>query len=229
MYTFPDEIRKAYEALPAAMVFDEFIDGKVVPLLISDGFCELIGMDREHAMAWFREGQYERLHPDDVGRVARVSMEFANHRGDYDLAFRTRHPDGYHILHAIAKWLTMPDGTELALVTYADLTANFDAISGSMEDYPGGSVLHRPADETAEPQLPEPVCRRTGTCPADLREAACYRLRGRHRHALLQQPVRVPGGKCVSAPDGGEPDARLSGGLGDARAGRSFPRDRRLR
>ena len=135
MYTFPDEIRKAYEALPAAMVFDQFIDGKVVPLLISDGFCELIGMDREHAMAWFREGQYERLHPDDVGRVARVSMEFANHRGDYDLAFRTRHPDGYHILHAIAKWLTMPDGTELALVTYADLTANFDAISGSMEDY----------------------------------------------------------------------------------------------
>ena len=57
MYTFPDEIRKAYEALPAAMVFDQFIDGKVVPLLISDGFCELIGMDREHAMAWVREGQ----------------------------------------------------------------------------------------------------------------------------------------------------------------------------
>ena len=24
--------------------------------------------DRAHAMEWFREGQFERLHPDDVGR-----------------------------------------------------------------------------------------------------------------------------------------------------------------
>ena len=135
MYIFPDEIRKAYEALPAAMVFDQYIDGKVVPLLISDGFCELVGMDREHVTAWFSESQFERLHPDDVGRVARVSEEFANHRGGYDLVFRTRHPDGYHILHAVGKWMTMPEGTELALLTYADLTANFDAISGSMEDY----------------------------------------------------------------------------------------------
>ena len=134
-YVFTKQEKAVLERLKPALAVYQFVNKRVVTLVLSDGFCELIGMDREHAMAWFREGQYERLHPDDVGRVARVSMEFANHRGDYDLAFRTRHPDGYHILHAIAKWLTMPDGTELALVTYADLTANFDAISGSMEDY----------------------------------------------------------------------------------------------
>ena len=135
MYQFPENLRKAYESQPAALVYDQFIDGKVVPILVSDGFCELVNMDRAHAMEWFQEGQFERLHPDDVGRVARVSGEFANHRSGYDLVFRTRHPDGYHVIHAVGKWQIMPDGTELALLTYADLTANLDAMAGTEEDY----------------------------------------------------------------------------------------------
>lgn len=135
MYIFPEKLRKAYEAQPIAIVYDQLIDGKVVPLLVSDGFCNLVGMDREHAMAWFLEGQFERIHPDDVGRVAHVSVEFANHRSGYDLAFRTRHEDGYHVIHAIGKWQTMPDGTELAVLTYSDLMTSFDAMSGTMEDY----------------------------------------------------------------------------------------------
>ena len=135
MYVFPDELRKAYESQPIAMVYDQLIEGKAVPLLITDGFCELVGLDRDHAMEWFREGQYERLHPDDVGRVKRVSVEFASHRSGYDLIFRARHVDGYHVIHAIGKWQTMPDGTELAVLTYADLTENFDAMSGTLEDY----------------------------------------------------------------------------------------------
>ena len=135
MYTFPDDVRKAYESMPSAFVYDQYIDGKVVPVLVSDGFCELVGLDREHAMAWFKEGQFERLHPDDVGRVARVSIDFANRRSGYDLIFRTRHEDGYHIIHAVGKWQTMPDGNDLALLTYCDLTKNFDAMSGTLEDY----------------------------------------------------------------------------------------------
>ena len=135
MYIFPDDVRKVYEGMPSAFVYDQYIDGKVVPLLVSDGFCEMVGLDREHAMAWFKEGQFERLHPDDVGRVVRVSVDFANHRSGYDLIFRTRHEDGYHIIHAVGRWQTMPDGTELALLSYSDLTQNFDAMSGTLEDY----------------------------------------------------------------------------------------------
>ena len=135
MYIFPDDIRKAYESQPIAMVYDQLIEGKVVPLLVTDGFCELVGLDRAHAMEWFRDGQYERLHPDDVGRVRSVSRAFARHRSGYDVIFRARHEDGYHILHAIGKWQTMPDGTELAVLTYSDLSDNFDEMSGTLEDY----------------------------------------------------------------------------------------------
>ena len=135
MYQFPEEIRTAYESMPAALVYDQLIDGKVVPLLVSDGFCELVGMSREQALAWFREGQFERLHPDDAGRVLRVSREFAAHQSGYGLVFRTRHADGYHILHAVGKWQIMPDGTELALLTYADVTENLDAVTWTVENY----------------------------------------------------------------------------------------------
>ncbi len=135
MYIFPDDIRKAYESLPAALVFDQYIDGRVVPLLVSDGFCKLVGMERESAMQWFAKGQFERVHPDDVGNVSRVSRGFIERTCDYDVLFRCLHPDGYHFIHAVGNWLTMPDGTELALLTYNDVTDSKDTILKIAENY----------------------------------------------------------------------------------------------
>jgi len=135
MYTFPQTLRAAYEALPIPLVIDQLIDGQVVPLLMSQGFCKLVGMDREKAMAWFSRAQFERLHPDDVGNVARVSEEFAHHRSEYNLVFRSMHPDGYHYIHAVGAWMTMPDGTELAVITYTDISDAGRAITALTEQY----------------------------------------------------------------------------------------------
>ena len=135
MYTFDKDVRKAYEAMPVAVVYDQLIDGKVVPLLVSDGFCELVEMDRAQTMDWFREGQFERLHPDDVGRVKRVSEDFIRRVSGYDLIFRSKHRDGYHVIHAVGKWQIMPDGTELALLTYSDITVTTEAIANTIENY----------------------------------------------------------------------------------------------
>ena len=90
MYVFPDGIRKAYEAIPIPLVFYQFIDEKVVPLLVSDGFCRLVELDREKAMKWLVGGQFERMHPDDAGSVAWVSDDFARQRSGYDVIFRVR-------------------------------------------------------------------------------------------------------------------------------------------
>ena len=135
MYHFPEEIRKAYESQPIALVYDMLVDGKALPILVSDGFCELVGMNRENAMEWFKKGQFERIHPDDVGLVNHVSEIFANKESGYDIIFRTRHSDGYHVIHAVGKWQTMPDGTELALLTYADITENAEAVASTTEKY----------------------------------------------------------------------------------------------
>ena len=116
MFIYPEELRKAYEAIPAPLVFYQFIGGKVVPLLVSDGFCRLVEKDREKAVKWLIGGQFERLHPDDVGNVAHVSDDFTHHRSGYNVIFRARHSDGYHYIHAVGEWMTMPDGTEVALL-----------------------------------------------------------------------------------------------------------------
>ncbi len=135
MYQFSDEMRKAYESLPVAIVYDQYIDGKVVPILVSDGFCRLVGMDRTKAMAWLKDGQFERIHPDEAGRIARISEDFANHRSGYDVIFRARHENGYHFIHAYGEWQVMPDGTELALLTYADLNSAEGSIDEAERRY----------------------------------------------------------------------------------------------
>lgn len=135
MYIFSDEVRQAYEQLPIPFVIDQLIDGKVIPLLISDGFCKLVEMDRDKAAEWFVDGQFERIHPDDVGKVAHVSEEFINHRSGYNVVFRSRHKDSYHYIHAVGGWMTMPDGTELAALTYTDVSGSRDAISAATKEY----------------------------------------------------------------------------------------------
>ena len=135
MFIFPEEIRKAYEAIPIPLVFYQFIDGKVVPLLVSDGFCRLVELDREETMKWLVGGQFERIHPDDAGNVAHVSDDFAHHRSEYNVFFRARHTDGYHYIHAVGEWMIMPDGTELAMLTYLDISHSSKAVSILTEKY----------------------------------------------------------------------------------------------
>ncbi len=163
MYSFPEEIRRAYELLPIPFVIDQLIDGKAFPLLVSDGFCELVEMDRERTVAWFKAGQFERIHPDDVGKVAHVSEEFIGHRSGYNVLFRCKHKDGYHYIHAIGGWMTMPDGTELAALTYTDVSESRSTITAAAREYdlfqqdlfftdpitglPNVNYLHKYADE----------------------------------------------------------------------------------
>ncbi len=140
MYIFPEDIRKAYERIPVPLVIDQFVDEKVVPLLFSDGFCKLVNMSREEVIRWFPESQFERVHPDDVGKVAKISDDFARHRGDYNVVFRSRHEDGYHYVHAIAQWMTMEDGSELALLIYTDVSESSETILKNAERY---GLLHK--------------------------------------------------------------------------------------
>ncbi len=135
MYTFPADIRSAYESLPVALVFDQYVDGRLVPLLVSDGFCELVGLERPKAMEWFANGQFGRIHPDDVGSVARVRQGFIDHACAYDVIFRGQLVDDFHFIHAVGKWLTMSDGTELALLTYTDMSDSKEKILKTAESY----------------------------------------------------------------------------------------------
>ena len=135
MYTFPEDLRKAYESQPVPFVYYRYIDQKIVPVLLSDGFCEQMGMDREMATRRLTSGLFETMHPDDAGRIKRITEGFARKECDYDVVFRSRRGDGYHYIHAFGKWQTMPDGTELAVLTYSDVSKSRDEIVKMAEKY----------------------------------------------------------------------------------------------
>ena len=139
MYKFPEEMKKAYESSPISFVYYQNIDDRAVPVLASDGFCKNTGMPRERVLEWLRRGMFERMHPDDVGVMSRISDDFLHKRGSYDVVFRCRidndssdqesnvTEDEYVSIHGLGKWQTMPDGTELAVISYANISATNEA------------------------------------------------------------------------------------------------------
>lgn len=135
MYRFTPEQRNAYETMTVPFVVYQYVDGTVQPLLCSEGFCRQIGVPREKALSTLGSGLFERLHPDDVGMVARITGSFAKHESDYNVVFRSRRDDGYHYIHAVGHWMTMEDGTELAVLTYADITIAEQTIAQLNNDY----------------------------------------------------------------------------------------------
>ena len=88
MYQFPDQLRKTYESMRIPFAMYQYLNRKIVPVLVSDGLCDQMGMNREKLMKLLAAGQYESMHPDDAGQVRRVSKGFAEHKNNYDVFFR---------------------------------------------------------------------------------------------------------------------------------------------
>ena len=148
-YRFPSELREAYESSPLSFVYYQNIDGKAVPVLASEGFCRNTGMPRGVVLEWLENGMFERMHPDDVGVVSQISDDFLNQQGPYDTVFRCRldrslastsarsekKGNDYVYIHGIGKWQTMPDGTELAVITYANITVTQETTEERLDAY----------------------------------------------------------------------------------------------
>lgn len=135
MYVFPEEMRKAYESSPLSFVYYERVDNEAVPILASDGFCRNTGMAREKVLKWLSVGMYERMHPDDVGTVSRISYDFLNGKGKYDVIFRCRINGKYTYIHGSGKWQEMSDGTKLAVVQYLDVSSTKENMLTVEESY----------------------------------------------------------------------------------------------
>ena len=122
MYQFSEKGRQALEQISLPLVFFQNIDGQNVPLLVSEGFCDLLGITREQMMNEQRWSKFDRVHPEDAGRISEAVRSFWRKESNYDVVYRTRYADNtYHYIHSIAFWWPMDDGNELILVIYLDL------------------------------------------------------------------------------------------------------------
>ncbi len=149
MYQFPADLKKAYEESPLSFVYYQNIDGSPVPVLASAGFCRSVGVGREKVLDWLSAALYERMEPDDARVISRISDDFLHKRGSYDIVFRCRIDPASSggedsseramnmVIHGVGRWQTMPDGTELAVITYANLLSSREVSRRTVETYTG--------------------------------------------------------------------------------------------
>ena len=142
MITIPQEIRKIYEssAVPLLMItMDD--NGALMPVLMSDGLLAFHGLDREKARQYFGSrsagGFFEKIHPDDISKIKVVEGEFLKKHAQYDVMFRSRKgiESDYRMIHAVGYWQTLPDGSEVAVVAYTDMSGHEEYVSDLVTRY----------------------------------------------------------------------------------------------
>ena len=137
MYQFPPDARKALEAMPLPIAYYQKDGDRIVAILVSDGLCKMMGAERDKLINHLNSGLLDRVHPDDAGRIARIIREFSNHLCGYDVIYRGKYSqnDDYHYIHSIGHFQTAPDGTELAIFAYTDMSDSQSESNMFVENY----------------------------------------------------------------------------------------------
>ena len=118
-FTDAEIIMMESSGIPFAMY--QFVDKRVVTLLLSKGFLEMFGYeDKAQAYYDMDNDMYKDVHPDDAARVADAAVKFATEGGRYDVIYRSKAPgvDGYNIIHAQGEHFYTNTGVRLAQVWY---------------------------------------------------------------------------------------------------------------
>ena len=122
-FRFADLENSLLERSTMPFAIYQFIDNRVVTLVLSKGFCELFGYD-DPAEAYYDmdNNMYKDTHPDDSARIADAAFRFATEGGKYDVIYRTKNKEGtgYKIIHAQGEHMFTETGVRLAHVWYID-------------------------------------------------------------------------------------------------------------
>ncbi len=122
-YCFDPAQQALLEHMPVPLAVFQLVDKRIVTVALSDGFCELLGVeDRARAYAAMNRDTYQNVHPDDVARVAEAVYRFMRDGGEFDAIYRLkdRNGVGYIVIHAFGRHMYTPTGERLAQIWYAD-------------------------------------------------------------------------------------------------------------
>src|SRR5574344_1834501 len=99
---FNDIERRTLESLIVPLAVYQFINKKVVPILVSDGLCKFEGKTRDDLLYMFTHDMYRNVHPEDAKTIPQAAYDFAVKGGEYNVTYREklRGSSEYSILHA---------------------------------------------------------------------------------------------------------------------------------
>lgn len=122
-YQFSETERRLLESIPAPIGIYQYVDKRVVALILSDGFCRLFGYhDRARAYYDMDNDMYRNVHPDDAARVAEEAVRFIGSERQYEVIYRAKKCDEseYHIIHIIGEHIYPKEGVRLGFVWYTN-------------------------------------------------------------------------------------------------------------
>ena len=126
MFSFSEEVCLAYEAIPVPLAYFQRSEDKIVPILVSDGLCKMMHADRPALIEHLGSSMFERVHPDDAGRITRAVRDFSSHISGYNVVYRSNYmgDEGYRYIHSVGRYQPTPDGSDLAVFVYTDISDN---------------------------------------------------------------------------------------------------------
>ncbi len=123
-YEYSAEARAVLESLQQPMAVYQQVSGKIVTLLLSDGFCRLFGYaHRSQAVHDMDHDMYRNTHPDDRQKLIEAAAEFIGRPDrEYDAIYRTQAgvDSDFHLVHAHGKHLITETGACIAQIWYMD-------------------------------------------------------------------------------------------------------------
>lgn len=139
LYQFSQEERRILEESFVPMAVYQAVDGRTVTLLVTDGFCELIGVCREDALRLMDDDMYARVFPEETDELVNAAVRFSMSPDDdsrYNMTYHETFADGtVHVMNATGRHKRMKDGTRLAFIRYEDITASISGFNDQTQNY----------------------------------------------------------------------------------------------
>jgi diguanylate cyclase (GGDEF)-like protein len=122
-YVFDEKTQAAYERLQNSIAIFQFLGDGIVPIVISDGYCEMFGFDnQEEAYAALNNDVFFNVHPEDASRILEESTSGAKAGGKYEILYRAsvNKKSGHKFVRAAGKYVYLENDVTLIHVCYMD-------------------------------------------------------------------------------------------------------------
>ena len=122
-YRFSPQEQSLLEGLKQPFAVFQYIDKRVVPVLLSEGFCELFGYtEKAQAYRDIENNLFTYIHPDDADRVVNATARFITEGGAFEAIYRGTKlgSSDYTMIHACGRHVYTESGTRLGQIWYMD-------------------------------------------------------------------------------------------------------------
>lgn len=120
MYHFPPDVVRSVESSPYPMFYYQIIGDEYHILLISDGYCRMMGKDRKVVQTYLATHSMARVHPEDAARLRHAMMRMKDHKKS-SMVYRHLIHGQYHHILCLGAQQVMDDGSMIIVSHLLDL------------------------------------------------------------------------------------------------------------